>query len=68
MLTTLSGKGQVVIPQAIREKFNLQTGDNFIIAAKNDIIILKKIKVKGDFEDLYKPIKKIVRKIEKEFD
>ena len=40
MLTTLSGKGQVVIPQAIREKFSLQTGDNFIIAAKNNIVIL----------------------------
>jgi len=68
MITTLSGKGQIVIPQAIREKFGMQTGDNFIVAAKNNIIVLKKIKIKSDFEELYTPVKKIIRKIEKEFD
>lgn len=65
-LVTLSTKGQIVLPQSIRDKLELKAGDNFAVAGKNNTIILKKIKIKDEFEDLYVPIKKIARKIEKE--
>ena len=68
VLITLSTKGQLVVPQSIRDKLGLNAGDNFAIAGKKNIIILKKIKVKDQFEELYAPIKKIARKLEKGLD
>jgi AbrB family looped-hinge helix DNA binding protein len=31
MTTTLSAKGQIVIPQEVRAKLNLQPGDDFVV-------------------------------------
>jgi len=41
MQTTLSERGQVVIPKPIRDMFNLQKGVVFDVFVKNDKIILK---------------------------
>jgi AbrB family looped-hinge helix DNA binding protein len=41
--TKLSSKGQVVIPEEIREKMQLHTGDQFIVIAEKDVVILKVI-------------------------
>jgi len=65
MLTTLSGKGQVVIPQAIREKLNLKIGDNFIVAAKSNVIVLKRININSNFEDIFRLIKKTAKNMER---
>lgn len=42
--TKLSSKGQVVIPENIRVKIGLHTGDQFVIVADKDVVILKIIK------------------------
>lgn len=41
--TKLSSKGQVVIPEAIRNELGLKPGDQFIIIAEGDVVILKTI-------------------------
>jgi AbrB family looped-hinge helix DNA binding protein len=42
--TKLSSKGQVVIPEDIRDKIGLETGAQFIVVADKDVVILKIIK------------------------
>jgi AbrB family looped-hinge helix DNA binding protein len=41
--TRLSSKGQIVIPEEIREQMQLQTGDKFLILAEDDVVVLKAI-------------------------
>ena len=41
--TKMSSKGQIVIPQDIREKINAREGSIFAVIASRDAIILKKI-------------------------
>lgn len=41
--TKLSSKGQIVIPEEIRKKMKLHTGDQFLVMAEKDVIILKAI-------------------------
>ena len=42
-LTTLSSKGQIVIPLGVREELDLQEGETFAVMGKGDTIILKKV-------------------------
>ena len=61
-ITKLSTKGQIVIPESMRE--DISTGTAFIVNRKNDLIILKKIndlsneEIK-EFEELQKIWKEI---------
>ena len=63
--TTLSSKGQVVIPQEIRKKMKLKKGTVFFINAKKNIVALKKVGIdlteeeKEDLEDVAKAWKDI---------
>ena len=41
--TRLSSKGQVVIPEEIRNDLGLSAGDQFIVIGKGDAVILKAI-------------------------
>jgi AbrB family looped-hinge helix DNA binding protein len=42
MTTTLSSKGQIVIPAPIRERQRFRVGDELIIEEREDEIVLKK--------------------------
>lgn len=42
MTTTLSSKGQVVIPSSIRERQQLRPGDELVVEEREDGIVLKK--------------------------
>ena len=55
--TTLSSKGQVILPSEIRKKINIQKGTKFIIEINNDRIILTPIN-KGFFKELAGSISK----------
>ena len=44
--TTLSSKGQIVIPAPIRERYNFRVGDELLIEEREDAIILKKARRK----------------------
>ena len=39
--TKLSSKGQVVIPEAIRERLGLEAGVHFVVVAEGDVVVLK---------------------------
>jgi len=44
-ITSMSSKGQVVIPLDIRERMNLSEGEKFVVVGDEDMICLKKIKM-----------------------
>jgi len=39
----MSSKGQVVIPEEVRNSLGLETGAQFIVMGENDVVILKTI-------------------------
>jgi AbrB family looped-hinge helix DNA binding protein len=41
--TKMSSRGQVVIPEKIRERLNLKPGTEFVIIAKGDVVLFKKV-------------------------
>ena len=41
--TKMSSKGQVVIPEEIRKRLKLKTGDQFVVVGEKDVVILKAI-------------------------
>ncbi len=41
--TRMSSKGQVVIPEEVRNSLGLETGAQFIVMGENDVVILKTI-------------------------
>lgn len=52
--TKLSSKGQVVIPEDIRDRMHLKEGDQFVVIGQGDTVILKSItppKI-GEFKEL----------------
>jgi AbrB family looped-hinge helix DNA binding protein len=44
MTTTLSSKGQVVIPAEIRERQKLRPGDELLVEERDDEVVLKKVR------------------------
>lgn len=42
--TTLSSKGQVVIPEEIRSQLGLEPGAQFVVIADRDVVIFKLLK------------------------
>ena len=41
--TRMSSKGQVVIPEEIRDRLGLQSGIQFVVVGDRDVVILKAI-------------------------
>jgi AbrB family looped-hinge helix DNA binding protein len=41
--TRMSSKGQIVIPESIRKRLNLNPGAQFVVMGEGDIVILKAI-------------------------
>lgn len=39
--TKMSSKGQIVIPDAIRSRLGLKSGDRFLVLGDKDVVILK---------------------------
>jgi len=62
--TKLSSKGQIVIPEDIRNLMHLNSGDQFLVFAEDDVIILKTITKPS--MDNFKTLLSQARKIAKE--
>jgi len=52
--TKLSSKGQVVIPETIRNRLGLEAGVQFVVVAEGDVVVLKVLKAPrmSDFKEL----------------
>ncbi|MES0490654.1 MAG: AbrB/MazE/SpoVT family DNA-binding domain-containing protein [Leptospirales bacterium] len=62
-ITTLSSKGQVVIPGSIRKELHIEAGSKFAVLTDGDNILLKKIdkpKIQ-DFKELIKKSRNLVK-------
>ncbi|MGD0451858.1 MAG: AbrB/MazE/SpoVT family DNA-binding domain-containing protein [Candidatus Bathyarchaeia archaeon] len=44
-VTTISEKGQVVIPQSIRKQMGIKAKNKFLVYGKGDTIIMKKLEI-----------------------
>jgi antitoxin PrlF len=55
-ITSLSSRGQIVIPNNIRSEMNLHTGDKMVVISDGDNILLKKVEAPKpeDFKKLLK--------------
>ncbi len=59
----MSSKGQVVIPEDIRNKLGLTAGSQFVVMGENDVVIMKTITQPSmrDFDTLVKKARKQVK-------
>ena len=62
--TRMSTKGQIVIPEEIRNRLGLEPGDQFVVMGDDDVLILKTIKAPSmkDFDRLSKQAREQARK------
>jgi len=61
--TKLSSKGQVVIPEDVRNSLKLKAGDQFVVIGRGDTVILKAISAPSfeEFSDMLDEAKKQAR-------
>jgi AbrB family looped-hinge helix DNA binding protein len=59
----MSSKGQVVIPEELRNRLGLKTGSQFVVVGENDVVIMKTITQPSmrDFDNLIKKARKQAR-------
>ncbi len=59
----MSSKGQIVIPEDVREKLGLTAGAQFVVVGENDVVILKTITRPSmrDFDSLIKKARRQAR-------
>jgi AbrB family looped-hinge helix DNA binding protein len=50
--TTVSSKGQIVIPNKVRKKLGIKDGDVFTITEKKSLIVLKKLDQEFTAQDI----------------
>ncbi len=62
--TRLSSKGQVVIPEEIRERLGLKEGAQFVVVGERDVVILKSIAPPAmeEFDELVRRARSAARK------
>ena len=61
--TKLSSKGQVVIPEEVRNQLGLKAGDQFVVVGEDDAVILKSITPPSirDFDTIIEKARKQAR-------
>ena len=60
-VTTISEKGQVVIPRSIRKELGIKPKTKFLVYGKGDTVIMKRLNLpdmKKEWEDLFKMMDK----------
>ena len=65
-ITSLSTKGQIVIPRSIRNQLNLDTGDKLIVVCDGTSILLKPVLMPSmsEFKTLVEETDKITSELE----
>lgn len=61
--TKMSSKGQVVIPEDVRDDLGLRAGDQFVVMGDKDVVILKTISPPSmnEFDSLIRKARKQAR-------
>lgn len=61
--TTLSSKGQVVIPEDIRARLGLEPGAQFVVVGDKDVVIFKRLQApaKRDFVALARRAREVAK-------
>ena len=65
-VTTMSEKGQVVIPQSIRKELGIKPKTKFLVYGRGDMVIMKKLELpdlKKEWDDIFKSMDKKQLKI-----
>jgi AbrB family looped-hinge helix DNA binding protein len=62
--TTLSSKGQVVIPEEIRERLGLKAGAQFVVVGDRDVVIFKRLAAPSlqEFTTLVKRARRVAKR------
>jgi AbrB family looped-hinge helix DNA binding protein len=62
--TRMSSKGQVVIPEEIRDRLGLRSGTQFVVVGDRDVVILKAISTPSmrEFDNLIAQARQQARK------
>jgi AbrB family looped-hinge helix DNA binding protein len=62
--TRMSSRGQVVIPEEIRDRLGLQSGTQFVVVGDRDVVILKAISAPSmkEFDNLIAEARQQARK------
>ena len=63
--TKLSSKGQVVIPEEVRDKLGLSPGAQFVVVGEGDVVVLKLVSAPdlGDLDDLQADARSQARRV-----
>jgi AbrB family looped-hinge helix DNA binding protein len=63
--TKLSSRGQVVIPEEIRQRLGLQTGTQFVVVGEGDVVVLKALTAPNmsDFKALLSQARKSAKEV-----
>lgn len=61
-MATVSSRGQICIPNGIREDMGLKEGSKILFALTGDSLIMKKVSIET-FAEITKPLKEAVKKI-----
>jgi len=64
-VTVVSVKGQVVIPQAIREKLGIGPKTKLLVYGYQDAVIMKKMEIPNVIKDLENLYRKVDQKVKK---
>lgn len=68
-VTTISEKGQVVIPQSIRKELKIKPRTKFLVFGKGDTVIMKKLELpdmKKEWNEIFKAMNKKKLRISEE--
>lgn len=62
--TKLSSKGQVVIPEEVRERLGLEAGAQFVVVGEGDVVIFKRIQAPdlAEFDELVTRARRAAKK------
>ncbi len=64
-VTVVSGKGQVVIPQSLREKLGLKPKTKLLVYGYQNAVIMKKMEIPDVLKDLERLYRRVDRKVKK---
>jgi AbrB family looped-hinge helix DNA binding protein len=68
-VTTISEKGQVVIPQSIRKELGIKPRTKFLVFGRGDTVIMKRLElpdVKKEWDDIFRMMDKKGLKLSEE--